>query len=156
MGMRKIKKLFIVSFVFLLSASSSSLVWSAGSSSSSGSETGSSLVKKAQKMINLNRYSKAIPVLKKALVKSSKNADAHNLLGYSYRKLGKYDIAEVSYNKALAIKPKHKGALEYLGELYLETGRPDLARQLLARLKDVCPSGCEELEDLEEKIQALN
>jgi hypothetical protein len=48
----------------------------------------------------------------------------------------------------------HLGANEYLGELYLETGQPELAEERLAVLKEACPDGCEELEELEVALAA--
>ncbi len=70
------------------------------------------------------------------------NADAHNLLGFSTRKLDDLETAKKHYDRALAIDPDHKGALEYLGELYLETGDLENAEALLARLIAACPDGC--------------
>ena len=58
------------------------------------------------------------------------------------------------YNRALALDSKHKGALEYQGELFVETGQIDKARENVARLKQLCPRGCEELDDLNEAIAA--
>ncbi len=84
-----------------------------------------------------------------------KNADAHNLLGFSHRKLDKPETAKKHYDRALAIDPAHKGALEYLGELYLETGDLQAAEALLARLVAACPDGCEERDDLAEEIAAF-
>ena len=60
--------------------------------------------------------------------------------------------AERNYNRALRIDSNHKGALEYMGELFLETDRREKAEDLLARLEKLCPSGCEELEDLRESF----
>jgi Flp pilus assembly protein TadD len=86
--------------------------------------------------------------------KQPKNADAHNLLGFSYRKLGKFDPARKHYARALKLDPKHKGALEYLGELNLQTGDLKGAEALLTRLAAACPGGCEEREDLTKQIAA--
>lgn len=80
------------------------------------------------------------------------NADVYNLMGFCLRKSGDYKQAYVYYRKALDLQPGHKGALEYLGELYVETGQLDKARENVALLKRQCPSGCEELEDLEAAI----
>jgi cytochrome c-type biogenesis protein CcmH/NrfG len=85
-------------------------------------------------------------------VADPKNADAHNLMGYSLRKSGDFEQSLVHYQKALEIDPKHKSALEYLGELYVETKEIDKARATAARLKALCPQGCEELSDLEKTI----
>ncbi len=86
------------------------------------------------------------------ILKSNPSADAHNLTGYGLRKTGDFPQALAHYRKALELDPKHKGALEYLGELYVETGEMDKARETAARLKTLCPRGCEELADLEKAI----
>ncbi len=105
---------------------------------------------KAQSSINSEQYRRAIRTLNDIIKASPRNADAYNLLGFSYRKSKDFKRAERNYARALRIDSKHKGALEYLGELFLETKRRDKAEELLARLEKLCPSGCEELEDLRE------
>ena len=80
------------------------------------------------------------------------HADVYNLMGFSLRKTGDYQQAYTFYRKALDFDPEHKGALEYLGELYVETGEVEKARQNVVLLKKLCPSGCEELADLEQAI----
>jgi Flp pilus assembly protein TadD len=80
------------------------------------------------------------------------DADVYNLMGYSLRKSGDTTEALVYYEKALEIDPRHKGALEYLGELYVETGRLEKAREKADLLRKICPSGCEELTDLDRAI----
>ena len=52
------------------------------------------------------------------------DAEAHNLAGHAYRKLGDYERALTLYDQALRLNPHHRGALEYLGEAYLELDRP--------------------------------
>ena len=89
--------------------------------------------------------------------------DAHNLMGFAYRKLGDYDRALEQYDRALELNPHHRGALEYLGEAYLELDRPELAKGMLDRLATECQqvavgatiigtwqSGCHEWQDLKE------
>src|SRR5262245_23847575 len=82
------------------------------------------------------------------------HADVYNLMGFSLRKTGDYKQAYTFYRKALDFDPAHKGALEYLGELYVETGQLDKARENVVLLRKLCPSGCEELADLENAIAA--
>jgi tetratricopeptide (TPR) repeat protein len=106
----------------------------------------------AKKLIDEKEYKKAIGHLKKARKADSENADIHNYLGYSYRKLGAYENSMLSYDKALALDPDHKGALEYKGELYLQLDEPEKAAELEEKLQELCPDGCEELEDLENAI----
>ena len=88
------------------------------------------------------------------LVDTHEHADVFNLLGFSLRKTGDYKNALTYYQKALDFDPNHKGAHEYLGELYVETNQLPKAREHLAKLVALCPSGCEEREDLEKAIAA--
>jgi hypothetical protein len=60
--------------------------------------------------------------------------------------------AKLSYDRALAIAPLHKGALEYEGEAFLETRQLSKAEANLVALRRACPSGCEELADLQSGI----
>jgi tetratricopeptide (TPR) repeat protein len=55
--------------------------------------------------------------------------EAWNYLGYTSRKLGRYDDALAAYDKALAIKPGYPDALEYRGEAFLAVGRIPDAQQ---------------------------
>ena len=93
---------------------------------------------------------KAYDKLWEAYKKDKKNADILNYLGYTLRKTGDFENAEVYYLKGLALKPKHKGINEYLGELYVQTGRIELAKERLEVLKS-CK--CEEYEELKELIE---
>jgi Flp pilus assembly protein TadD len=87
------------------------------------------------------------------IVDKNQHADVYNLLGFSLLKTGDCRNALTYYQKALDFDPDHKGALEYLGELYVETKQPDRAKEQLARLVKLCPSGCEEREDLEKAMK---
>jgi tetratricopeptide (TPR) repeat protein len=64
--------------------------------------------------------------------------NAHNLMGFAYRKLGAYPAALEAYGKALTLNPYNRGALEYLGEAYLELDRPADAKATLDRLAEAC------------------
>jgi tetratricopeptide (TPR) repeat protein len=86
------------------------------------------------------------------MLATHQHADVYNLMGFSLRKTGDYKQAYTFYRKALDFDPEHKGALEYLGELYVETGEIEKAKQNVAVLKQLCPSGCEELSDLEQAL----
>ena len=78
----------------------------------------------------------AIDYMKKAVADDAKNADAYNLMGYSYRRMGKADPAFEAYTMALNIDPKHRGANEYLGATYLLVGDVEKAKAQLAVLKE--------------------
>jgi Flp pilus assembly protein TadD len=86
------------------------------------------------------------------LAQDTQQADVYNLLGFTLRKTGDYTTALTYYSKALELKPDHKAAREYLGELYVETGDMGKAREQLASLQQLCPSGCDELADLRKAI----
>ena len=98
-------------------------------------------------------YQAALAELR-GLAEDNQQADVYNLLGYTLRMTGDYETSLTYYTKALDLQPDHKAAHEYLGELYLQTGKPDKANEQLASLKQLCPAGCEELEDLQEAIAA--
>jgi tetratricopeptide (TPR) repeat protein len=129
------------------------------SSSNSNSDSGSNYkapaansaeMSKVQAAIQAKDYSGAVALLDKM---DAKNADVENLLGFSYRMLGKYPDAFRYYDAALAIDPKHKGALEYEGEAYLETDQLPKAEANLATLKSACGAmGCEEVGMLADAI----
>ena len=110
-------------------------------------------LERAQSRIEKGDYQSASNTLEKFLEKNPEDADAWNLLGYASRKLERFEKAESAYGRALAIDPDHKGALEYRGELYLKTGRAKEARDALARLEALCPSGCDELAKMREAFE---
>jgi Tfp pilus assembly protein PilF len=89
------------------------------------------------------------------LVTTHEHADVFNLLGFSLRKTGDFKNALTYYKKALDYDPNHKGAHEYLGELFVETNDLPKAKEQLAILVKLCPQGCEEREDLEKAITAV-
>ncbi len=108
----------------------------------------------AVKLVDAGDYAGAIPLLQKALAADPTNANAHNYLGFSQRKLGNVDVALIQYRMALELNPKHRGANEYLGELYLDLGQLDKAKERLAVLDDACFFGCDEYREFKEKIEA--
>ena len=105
----------------------------------------------ARAKIKAKDYKAAIAELT-PMLETNQHADVYNLMGFSLRKTGDYKQAYTFYRKALDFNPEHKGALEYLGELYVETGQLDKAKENVVLLKKLCPSGCEELADLEKAI----
>jgi Tfp pilus assembly protein PilF len=110
----------------------------------------------ARKAIDAKDYKAAVGHLTKAVQEEPKNADAHNMLGYSYRKVGTLDKSMEHYQTALKIDSGHRSAHEYLGELYLDMNQPDNAEKQLASLKKACPffGKCEEFDDLKKAIDA--
>lgn len=106
-------------------------------------------------LINSGRFEEAIASLKALGASIGPNADVMNYLGYSSRKLGRFDQALGYYEQALALDPNHRGAHEYLGELFVELRQMDKARAQLATLDRLCPYGCTEREMLADRIEAV-
>lgn len=108
----------------------------------------------ARKSIAAKDFKTALGQLAKAVQEEPKNADAHTMLGYSYRKLGTFDKSLEHYQSALKLDSDHRSAHEYLGELYLDMNQPDNAEKQLASLKKACPffGKCEEYDDLKKTI----
>ena len=107
----------------------------------------------AVKRVDTGDYAGAIPLLQKTIAADPTNANAHNYLGFSHRKLGDMEMALTQYVKALELNPKHRGANEYLGELYLDLGQLDKAKERLKVLDGACFFGCDEYRELKAKIE---
>ena len=108
----------------------------------------------AEKYVKIERYQDAIPLLQKVVDADPTNADAFNYLGYSHRKLGKFDAALAYYGKAIEIEPDYAAVRQYLGEAYVQLGKTDDAKAQLAKIKDICGTGCDEYKTLEKLISA--
>jgi len=159
------KKLILIIFITFYT----SAVFSAGTAGGDSKDTASKGVKaakkfdigkkwvsKAKKLEKKNKQNKAIKAYEKAIVKlleaNSENPsdpDTLNLLGFSHRKIGDYDNAEIYYSMGLEIDPKHVGINEYMGELFVATNRMDEAKKRLEVLKDC---NCKEYNELKQVI----
>ena len=115
-------------------------------------ESASDLYKKATKQLKEEDYKNALKTLKKYTKSKKKDADGWTLLAFTNRKLKNYNEAESLYIKALNLDPESKIAIEYQGELFVELGRMEEANANLAKLRELCPNSCKELEMLNEYI----
>ncbi len=157
------KKFLIVLLSFLIT----SPAFSAGSSGGSGSggetkpvsqyEIAVKMINKAKKFEKKNKtdkaqkhYKKAIGYLLKHYKKFPADPNTLNYLGFTHRKVGDYENAEIYYSMGLDLDPKHVGINEYMGELFVVTNRLDKAKERLAVLKD-CK--CKEYKDLKLVIE---
>ena len=129
---------------------------SKGVKASTKFDVGKKLVSKAKKLEKKNKQNKAKKMYEKAIVKlleansqNPSNPDTLNLLGFSHRKIGDYDNAEIYYSMGLEIDPKHVGINEYMGELFVATNRMDEAKKRLAALEDC---NCKEYNELKKVI----
>jgi tetratricopeptide (TPR) repeat protein len=150
--------LVLAAFMLLLASAPAIAVMSGGKSEQSPPSDDAYAAGKAA--FDREDWQGVIDHMSKAIEERPWHDDAHNLMGFAYRKLGDYDRALVAYDRALALNPHHRGALEYLGEAYLELDRPELAKDMLDRLAAECrriavaasarswQSECEEWQDL--------
>jgi cytochrome c-type biogenesis protein CcmH/NrfG len=109
-------------------------------------------VRQAREAMAQSNWAEALARLEPHVQVHPDSADAFNLLGYARRQLGRYPQALDAYQRALTIDPDHLGALEYLGELMLILHRRGDAVRHLRQLERLCPSGCDEVEDLRRAI----
>ena len=78
-------------------------------------------------------YAAAIDKLKS--LGHDENADVANLIGYSSRKLGRYEDSKVWYERALAADPAHTVTWSYYGMWHAEQGNLLKARNTSPRWK---------------------
>ena len=156
-------KKILIALLFVLITSP---VFSAGSSGGSSSgdakpvtqyEIALKMINKAKKFEKKNKTDKAQKHYKKAighLLKHNKkfpaDADTLNYLGFTHRKVGDYENAEIYYSMGLELDPKHVGINEYMGELFVVTNRLDKAKERLAVLEDC---NCKEYKELKLVIE---
>jgi len=103
--------------------------------------------------VEAQNWKVAIEDFNRAAARNPQNADAQNLLGYSWRKSGNLDMAFKYYNEALRIDPDHKGAHEYIGEAYLMVSNLPKAEEHLARLNKLCFFPCSEYTELKKSVE---
>jgi tetratricopeptide (TPR) repeat protein len=98
-----------------------------------------------------NDYAGAITQLK-ALGRDDSAAVA-NLIGYSYRKLGDYKVAQIWYERALRADPNHVKTWQYYGLWQVEQGNRDAAQYHLNRIAALSGTGSEEYRSLEAALE---
>jgi tetratricopeptide (TPR) repeat protein len=79
--------------------------------------------------------------------------DVANLIGFSSRKLGRYDDAKLWYEKALAANPDHTLTWSYYGMWHAEQGNLLKAREHLTKVASICGTDCREYVMLKEVIE---
>lgn len=105
-----------------------------------------------KRAIESGNWQAALAAFNKVVAKDPGNANAHNFLGYAYRRSGKLDLAFRHYEEALQLDPQHRGAHEYIGETYLLAGNLAKAEEHLKALDGICAFGCEEYDDLKKAV----
>jgi tetratricopeptide (TPR) repeat protein len=79
--------------------------------------------------------------------------DVANLIGYSSRKLGRYDDAKHWYEKALVSDPNHARTWSYYGMWHAEQGNLLKAREHLAKVQSICGTRCRAYAELKGVIE---
>ena len=98
-----------------------------------------------------NDYAGAIEQLK--ALGHDDHPNVANLIGYSYRKLGDYKVAQVWYERALKADPNHVLTWQYYGLWQIEQGNRDQAQYHLSRIAAICGTDCEEYRSLAEALE---
>lgn len=81
-------------------------------------------------------YENAFDLL--SAIKRTDDAMVYTMLGFTTRKLGRWDEGMAIYKKALAIDPSNPNTHEYIGEAYIAVGRFDLASLQLSEVEKGC------------------
>ena len=93
-----------------------------------------------------NDYAGAIEQLK--ALGHDDHPNVANLIGYSYRKLGDYKVAQAWYERALKADPNHVLTWQYYGLWQIEQGNRDQAQHHLSRIATICGTECAEYRSL--------
>lgn len=144
---------FLVGILAIFSVLAAPVMAAGTSDGSSAASPTVSAYDEAKAMVDEGNFAAALPKLMTITKEDPKNADAWNLLGFTYRKLGQLSDSDKAYLTVLKINPNHLGALEYQGELFITTGKLDQAKANLSKLQGLCGK-CEQAEDLEKALKA--
>ena len=96
-------------------------------------------------------YAKGIDMLK--ALGHDDNPDVANLIGYSSRKLGRYEDSKIWYERALAADPTHSRTWSYYGMWHAEQGNLLKAREHLAKVASLCGTKCRDYTELKGVIE---
>jgi tetratricopeptide (TPR) repeat protein len=146
---------FFLLLITLPSLMSVATLSHAADTSSVAAPTAPDRMVSARAAVKAKDWKKALAELSLAVKDDPKNADAHNLLGYTNRKQAQPNLAKAfeHYKIALQLDPQHKGAHEYIGDAYLMDKKPDEAEKHLAVLEKLCGNKtCEEYADLAKSV----
>jgi tetratricopeptide (TPR) repeat protein len=106
--------------------------------------------KKGKEVRAEKRFNDAIQFFLQANVEAPNEPDILNYLGFSYRKVDDFAMAEIYYTQGLEIDPTHNEINKYLGQLYIETNKIDEAKKRLDVLKSCA---CKEYNELKKSIK---
>jgi tetratricopeptide (TPR) repeat protein len=98
-----------------------------------------------------NDYASAIAQLK--ALGHDDRADVANLIGYSYRKLGDFQVSQIWYERAPEDRPEPCADLAYYGLWQVEQGNRDQAQCHLSRIATISGTGSEEYKSLASALE---
>jgi tetratricopeptide (TPR) repeat protein len=81
-------------------------------------------------------------------------ADVVNLIGYSYRKLGNYQLSQAYYQQALKDDPNHVRTWQYYGLWQLEQGNREQAQYHLSKIGELAGADSKEYRSLQAALEA--
>jgi tetratricopeptide (TPR) repeat protein len=96
-------------------------------------------------------YASAIEQLK--ALQREDVADVANLIGYSYRKLGNYELSQAYYQQALKDDPNHVRTWQYYGLWQLEQGNREQAQYHLSKIGELAGTDSKEYRSLQAALE---
>lgn len=110
------------------------------------------LLTQGQALIAAGKLADAEDALETALAVDPRNRRAFVALARVAERQKLYGKAVRMTNKALLLEPNDRDAIALQGEAMVEMGAPARARDNLAKLQKLCPSGCPQLSSLSAAI----
>ena len=92
----------------------------------------------AREMILAGNYQAGIAAMH--ALGHDEHPDVANYIGYSFRRMGNYDLSKVWYEKALASDPNHVRTWSYYGMWQMEQGNRLKAEDFLRKVNALCGS----------------
>ena len=100
----------------------------------------------AYALVQAGQYEAAFAAFK--ALDEDEHPDVANYLGFTSRKLGRYDDSKYWYERALAADPKHVRTWQYYGMWHVEQGNMLKAADHLETIRLICGTTCKEYQDL--------
>lgn len=103
------------------------------------------MVRQGESLLAAGKFEAADDALETALAVDPRNRAAFVVLARVAQRQKLFGKAIRFTNKALALEPADRDALAVQGEAMVELGAVPRARDNLAKLQKLCPSGCQQL-----------
>ena len=110
------------------------------------------LLKQGEAHLAAGRFAEADGALETALAVDPRNRAAYNALAKVAQREKLYGQSIRYTKKALALEPNDRDAIAIQGEAMVEMGALARAKENLAKLQKLCPSGCPQVAELSAAI----